>query len=182
MSLVAGRPEADRHTFTQQGERWQYEETLGYADTVYIVGGGHVGLALSRALAPLELRIVVIDERPEVETLKRNRWAHEKCVVPFDSVAEEIPEGQGTYVIIATPQHSADESVLRQLVGKRLRYLGMLGSTTKVRQIMANMREDGFSEEELSSVRSPVGLPIGSHTPAEIAISIAAEIIKVKNG
>lgn len=181
MSLVAGRPEGDRHTFTHQGERWQYEETLGYADTVYIVGGGHVGLALSRALAPLELRIVVIDERPEVETLKRNRWAHEKCVVPFDSVAEEIPEGEGTYVVIATPQHSADECVLRQLVRKRLRYLGMLGSTTKVRQIMANMREDGFSEEDLGRVRSPVGLPIGSHTPAEIAISIAAEIIKVKN-
>jgi len=180
--LVPGQPEGDRHAFTRsEQDRWRYEETLGCLDNVYIVGGGHVGLALCRALAPLNVRIVVMDERPDVDTLRQNRWAHEKRIVPFDSVGEHIPEGKGTYVVISTPRHSADECVLRQLIRRPLRYLGMLASTTKVHQIMTHMRADGFSEEVLGRVRSPVGLPINSRTPAEIAISIAAEIIKVKN-
>lgn len=182
LSVREGEPAGDPHHFTRSGDdRWRYEETLGLVDSVYIVGGGHVGMALSRALAPLDLRVVVMDERRELETLRENRWAQQKQVIPFDEVGEHIPEGDGTYVVISTPRHSADECVLRQIIRKPLRYLGMLASTRKVTQIKTHMRADGFSDEVLGRVRSPVGLPINSHTPAEIAISIAAEIIKVKN-
>jgi len=172
----------ERHTFTQTAnEDWLYEERLGLAGTVYIIGGGHVGLALSRALATLDLRVVVIDERPHVETMRRNRYAHERRVVAFDAVGDGIPEGDSTYVVIATPAHSADECVLRQVVCKRVRYLGMLGSRTKVREIMAHMRADKFPEDALRRVHAPVGVPISSHTPAEIALSIAAQIVQVRN-
>ncbi len=175
-------PKEDRYAFEQTADGpWAYEQTLGRTATVYIIGGGHVGLALSRALAPLDVRIVVMDERPDVDTLLRNRWAHEKHILPFESVAGHIPDGKDTYVVIATHRHSADECVLRQLVRRRLRYLGMMGSKAKVREIMDRLRADGFAEQELQRVHAPIGLPIGSHTPAEIAISITAEIIKVRN-
>lgn len=160
---------------------WSYEESLGSGDTVYIVGGGHVSLALSRTLAALDLRIVVMDERPDVETMRRNRYAHEKRIVRFDRVAGEIPAGEAAYVVIATPGHRADESALRQLAAKPLRYLGMLGSEGKVRAILEHLRADGFAEETLARLHAPIGLPIASHTPAEIAISIAAEIVQERN-
>jgi xanthine dehydrogenase accessory factor len=160
---------------------WLYEEAVGPVGTVYIAGGGHVCLALSRILATLGLRIVVLDDRPDVDTLRQNPFADEKLIIPFDEVGRHVPEGDASYALIMTPSHRADEAVLRQLAPKRLGYLGLMGSATKVRQIFGRMRAAGFSDEVLGRVHAPVGLPIHSHTPAEIAVSIAAEIIQVRN-
>ena len=161
--------------------RWIYTEKIRPPDTLYIVGGGHVGLALSRVMSALDFRIVVFDTRPDVETLAQNVFAHEKRVMPFAEVGPAIPAGTRSYAVIMTPSHAADELVLRQLVHKRLRYLGLMASRRKARLILGKLRAEGCPDKFLQNVHSPVGLPIASHTPAEIAISIAAEIIQLRN-
>lgn len=173
-AVPAAGPAADPETGAA------YREVFGPAGRVYLCGGGHVSLALSRVLATLDFHITVLDDRPEVATLAANEWAHAKVIVPFAEAGSRIPDGQDVYAIICTPSHRADEEVLRQLAGRSLRYLGMLGSRRKVAEILARMRRDGFSEEALGRLRSPIGVQIGSRTPAEIAVSIAAEMIAVR--
>lgn len=150
-------------------------------DTLYIIGGGHVSLALSRLMSLLEWRIVVLDDRPEVETLKNNHWTEAKIITAFHDVARHIPPGARSWVVIMTPSHRADETVLRQLIDRPLRYLGMMASRHKAAEVMDQLRRDGVGEELLRRVHAPVGLPISSHTPAEIAVSIAAQLIQVRN-
>lgn len=160
---------------------WIYEENLGIRNTAYIVGGGHVGLAMSKVLALLDFYTIVIDDRPDVSTLKENIYADEIMTLPYDKIQEYIPEGNNNYVIIMTPSHRGDETSLKQVISKKLAYIGMMGSSKKVKEVFSNMRKSGFSEEELKKIYSPIGLSIKSNTPEEIAISIAAEIIQVKN-
>ncbi|MCX6738564.1 MAG: XdhC family protein [Candidatus Parcubacteria bacterium] len=160
---------------------WFYEETIGQKNTAYIFGGGHVCLALSPVLASLGFRIAVLDERPFINTLQENKWCDQLFISPFETLPNLIKEGQSSYAFIMTPSHIHDEMVLRGLLGKNLKYIGMMASKTKVAEIFANLEKDGFSKEKLKMVHSPIGLSIKSRTPAEIAISIAAEVIQVKN-
>jgi xanthine dehydrogenase accessory factor len=164
-----------------RGGRAFYTETLRPPDTLYIVGSGHVGLALSRVMSMLDFRIVVFDQRPDVDTLTRNVFAHEKRVLSFDRVGRHVRSGDRSYVAIMTHSHRSDEAVLRQLFGKRLRYVGLMASPRKAELVFDRLRSEGVPERLLRNVRSPIGLPIASHTPAEIAISIAAEIIQTRN-
>ena len=113
--------------------------------------------------------------------MEANVYAQEKHVVSYNSLGKHVSEGERSYVVIMTYGHLADEKVLRQLAGKKLRYLGLLGSPAKIAQIFASLKKKGVSAASLKKVHAPVGLPIHSHTPEEIAISIAAEIIQVKN-
>lgn len=179
LSFTVGESSASE--FRQvSADNWRYQQTLGLYPTAYLIGGGHVSLALSKILATLDFSIVVLDERAELDTLRDNTYAQDKIIIPFTDVHEHIPDGQDHYAIIMTPSHQSDEKVLMQLLEKRLRYLGMLGSKTKVKAIMERLRQR-FPEERLRHVHAPAGLSIHSHTPAEIAISITAELIKVKN-
>ena len=161
----------------REGE-WRYREPVGSTDTVYLIGGGHVSLALSKLLSELNVRIVVLDERAHVSTFVENRWAHEKIVVPFAQAAARIPDGPQVFVVIMTPGHQADEEVLRQLAERPLRYLGLMGSATKIAGMFQRLEQAGIDRRALARVHAPVGVAIGSQTPAEIAISIAAEIIR----
>ena len=110
-----------------------------------------------------------------------NTYAQEKQVVSYKSIGKHVSEGKQSYVVIMTFGHQADELVLGQLAGKKLRYLGLMGSPAKIAQIFASLKKKGVGAASLKKVHAPVGLPIHSHTPEEIAISIAAEIIQVKN-
>jgi len=160
---------------------WHYLEEAGQRPTITIIGGGHVGLALSRVMAELNFHIVVLDDRPNVATMAENTYAQEKQVVGYKSIGRHVSEGRQNYVVIMTFGHQADELVLKQLAGKKLRYLGLMGSPAKIRQIFSSLKKKGISSANLKRVHAPVGLSINSQTPEEIAISIAAEIIQVKN-
>jgi len=173
--------ETTPHTFSSEGESWSYIGPIGLEDTLYIIGGGHVGLALSRIMATLPFRLVVIDNRPELPTMAANRWAHERHVVDFDHIGDHVSEGHNSWVVIMTFGHSHDRRVLEGLLGKRFAYLGLMGSKAKVRQMFAAMLADGIPKAQLGAVKAPIGVSIGSHTPEEIAISVAAEIIAVRN-
>lgn len=163
------------------GDDWTYAEETGLRPTLTIIGGGHVGLALSRVMAGLDFHVRVLDDREDLATLEENVFAQEKHVVAFRHVGRLVEEGSQSYAVIMTHGHQADEMVLRQLAGKKLRYLGLLGSAAKNARLFANLARKGVSRRALARVHAPVGLPIHSHTPEEIAISIAAEIISIKN-
>ena len=165
----------------RSAEDWMYQEEAGQRPTVTIIGGGHVGLALSRVMADLNFHIVVLDDRAKVATMAANTYAQEKQVVSYKSIGKHVSEGNQSYVVIMTFGHQADERVLEQLARKKLCYLGLMGSPAKIAQIFASLKKKGVSPASLKKVHAPVGLPIHSHTPEEIAVSIAAEIIQVKN-
>ena len=182
ISLISDSNSSENNVFKQTSKsEWSYEENIGMRNIAYIIGGGHVGLAVSRILSTLEFYVVVIDDRSEVSTLIENTYADEIITIPFDEVRNCIPEGDSNYVVIMTPSHRADEIALKQLIHKELAYLGMMGSSRKVEEVFNNLKEAGITEEKLKKVHAPIGFPIKSNTPEEIAISIAAEIIQVKN-
>jgi len=179
LEFEAGTSRPTSNTTTAHG--WSFVTTLGLLDTLTIVGGGHCALALSRVMTTLPFRVVVLDERPGLPTMIANSFAHELRVVPYPDIVREIPQGDRSWVVVMTFGHAHDEVVLRAIEGMELRYLGLMGSQAKVRQMFDRMRSDGVSPEFLSSITAPVGISIGSHTPEEIAVSIAAEIIRMKN-
>ncbi len=161
---------------------WRATQPVGLVETLTIVGGGHVALALSRVVATLPFRIVVLDDRPGLPTMTGNRHAHETRRLDYAEVAAAVPVGEHSWAVIMTHGHRHDQAVLERLLGLELRFLGMMGSAAKVRTIFANLEARGIPADRLATVRAPLGLPIGSHTPEEIAISIAAELVAVRNG
>jgi xanthine dehydrogenase accessory factor len=164
----------------QPGPTWRYRERLGFSDQLTIVGGGHVSLALSQVVAALDFELTVLDDRANLPTLNANDAAHHRRVIDYENVADEIPSGPHQYVVVMTVGYRTDAVVLRHLLRYSFRYLGVMGSTVKVAELRRGLREAGFSEEETNRLRGPIGLPINSQTPEEIAISIAAELIQVR--
>jgi len=166
----------------RDGEEWSCRNPLGSPDEIYIAGGGHVSLALSRIMATLPFHIEVFDTRPDLPTMLENQWAHGGHVLSWKEFPSMIREGNHAWVIIMTHGHRDDAEVLRNLIGVNLRYLGLMGSVAKVARLFEDLKGEGIPAEELNRVWAPIGLPIGSHTPEEIAVSIAAEIIQIRNG
>ena len=159
----------------------RYSESVGTADTATLIGGGHVSLALSPLLTGLGMRVHVLDNRDGLKTMAENRFARERRVIDYEDIQAYIPEGRQSFVCIMTFAHQYDEFVLRRLIDMELRYLGMIGSLKKIKTIFEHLKTDGVPQAALNRVHAPIGLDIGSNTPEEIAVSIAAEIIALKN-
>lgn len=160
---------------------WDLADPTDKEKQIYIFGAGHVGLALSKIMHALDFTIHIFDDRKDLNTLRDNIYANHSKIVDYKSVSHLIPEGENIFVVIMTFGHLSDEIVLRQLISKNIKYLGMMGSAKKVASIYKNLAEEGTPASILKKVDAPVGIPIGSQTPAEIAVSIAAKIIEVKN-
>ncbi|MBU8892542.1 MAG: XdhC family protein [Bacteroidales bacterium] len=160
---------------------WEYTEQIGLKPTLYIFGAGHVSLPMSQIFRVLDFTVVVYDNRDELSTFENNQFAHRKEIVDFKDISSLVPEGENSYAVIMTVGHKSDELVLKQLATKNLKYLGMIGSKNKVKTIHDSLINKGISEADLAKVDSPIGLSINSKSTAEIAISIAAKIIQVKN-
>lgn len=167
--------------FTETENSWLYEERIGLRNMLFIVGGGHVSLALSRIMKTLDFHITVLDDRPNLATMEANTFANDKKIIKYSDIAQYIPEGENIYVAIMTFGHRSDELVLEQLINKNVKYLGLMASKNKKQTLFTNLEQKGIKKELLERVHSPIGIPINSITPEEIAISIAAEIIAVKN-
>lgn len=160
----------------QPGPAWRYREQLGFRDQLVIVGGGHVSLALSQVASNLEFEITVLDDRADLPTLDANHFAHHRQQVEYETLT--VPPGPHCYVVVMTVGYRTDAVVLRQLLGHAYRYLGVLGSATKVAELRRVLAAEGL---DLSELRGPVGVPINSRLPEEIAVSVAAELIQVRN-
>ncbi|OGT52798.1 MAG: xanthine dehydrogenase [Gammaproteobacteria bacterium RIFCSPHIGHO2_12_FULL_42_13] len=171
------------HEFVRYSEEnWCYKEKLGYKNLLSIIGGGHCSLAFSEIMRQMDFYINVYDKRPELKTMLENNAAHEKHVIAdYAELAYLIPPGRNHYVVIMTFGYRTDDIVLRALLNKEFRYLGLLGSKAKIKKMFAAYRKENFLEQQIQYVYTPAGIPIKSRTPEEIAISIAAEIIREKN-
>ncbi|MGB3867836.1 MAG: XdhC family protein [Flavobacteriales bacterium] len=165
----------------QDPQHWQYRERLGSMPRIIILGAGHVGLALSRTMDQLGFHVLLMDDRADLNTMAANQWAHARSVVDYANIGNVIADDPELYIVLVSFGYRTDDILVRQLVRKRFKYLGMMGSVEKIRKLLADMRKDGFTEEEIARIRTPIGLPINSKTPEEIAVSIAAEVISVKN-
>jgi xanthine dehydrogenase accessory factor len=160
---------------------WEYTEQIGVKPTMYIFGAGHVSVPLSEVFRVLDFKVVVFDNRNELSTFENNNHAHQKHIIDYKNIGDLVEEGNNSYAVIMTVGHKSDEIVLKQLVTKNLKYLGMIGSKNKVKTIYESLMNNGIYEADLAKVDSPIGLSIKSKTTAEIAISIAAKVIQVKN-
>jgi xanthine dehydrogenase accessory factor len=112
----------------------------------------------------------------------KNDFAHQKIILThYEQLNELIPSGKNHYVVIMTMGYRTDDLALRALLGKEFKYLGLLGSKTKIQKMMNTYGQEGLNTDYLQRIHAPIGLDIKSETPEEIAVSIMAEIIAVKN-
>ncbi len=171
----------EQYSYEAYDDQWKYLEIIGIQKTVNIIGAGHVGYSVSRIFSQLGFNVVMFDNRPDLEMLQNNPFANYKHIINYNDIDNLIEEGKNSFVIIMTNNHQHDVDVLEKVLGKRLGYIGLMGSKAKVAKFRTILINKGFTEDELNKVHAPIGIDIASITPDEIAISIAAEVIKVKN-
>ena len=165
-----------------KSEDFTYTEQLGFRDDLYIIGGGHCALALSELMSKMDFHISLFDDRPELNTIEKNRFAHAIQIVDsYADIGAEVSASEHSYVVVMTLGYKSDEAVIRALIDKDFKYFGVLGSNAKMSVMLRKLSKEGLPAEKLERIRTPIGIPIHSRTPEEIAISIAAEIIAVKN-
>ena len=160
---------------------WEFNETIGFKETITIVGGGHVGLAVSQLFKLLNFHVVVLDNRENLNTLKANCFADQKQVIDYVDIEKHLKQGNDSYVVIMTNKYTDDKLVLSKIIKKNYKFIGVLGSKSKLKTMWKVLLKEGFAQQELNAIHAPIGLHIKSQTPEEIAVSIAAEIIAVKN-
>lgn len=180
--------EKDEGVFSCRARQYQVEgrmlyiEPLVQAGAVYIFGGGHVARELVPVLAHVGFRCVVMDDREEFCSPQRFPMACRTVVGDMERIADHLTICEKDYVCVMTRGHSTDYLVQRQVLACRPRYVGVIGSRNKVAMVTERLLEDGFSREEIAACHMPIGTRICAETPAEIAISIAGELIAVRAG
>ncbi|HPM04271.1 MAG TPA: XdhC/CoxI family protein [Candidatus Cloacimonas sp.] len=180
--LSSGASVADRQTgMICGGQVKVFIEPLYQAETLYIIGAGHCGRALGQMARLTGFRVVLIDNRSEIILSDLSQYCHQAVLHDYADLGQIIDFSPQSWVVIMTHGHLHDKEVLEQCLRKPLCYLGMIGSKKKVAETFANMKQKGFSDLELSKCHAPIGLPIGSQTPYEIAVSILAELIGLRH-
>ena len=167
------------HGDSDDGKRYIVED-VGSAPRMYLFGAGHVSCEVAKLAVGLGFNVTVIDDRADF--CNSERFPGCTCVVidSFESLPD-FPADERSYVVIMTRGHAFDKDVLRWALGKRPYYLGMIGSKTKRDALYKKLHEEeGFPMEQLRAVNCPIGLTIYAETPAEIAVSVMAEIIAVR--
>ena len=150
------------------------------AEKLLILGGGHVGLAIARFAAELDFLVTVADHRPEFAASERFPEKVQTRCGDYLDVVDQFLFSDSTYVVIATPSHQFDLECVRAILGKKYRYAGFVGSRRKTKMVLDTLIGEGFDRKEVISLRAPIGANIGAQTPAEIAVSILAELIAAR--
>ena len=146
-----------------------------------IVGGGHVGKAVADLAYDLDFNVWVVDDRDTIVSEDRFPRAEQRLVGGVDEILPDLPIDSNTYCLIVTRGHNHDEEALYHLAERGARYVGLIGSTRKIKMIYDDMLEEGVSSDALQNVFAPLGIDIGSQTVPEIAVSICAELVSHRN-
>ena len=146
--------------------------------TVYVFGGGHVSFFLVRAAKLAGFKAKVIDDRPAFANKERFPDADDTIVMDFERGWGAFDFGQDDYVVLVTRGHQHDQHILEQIYDCQARYLGMIGSKSKIAKMWQRLEAKGIDRTYLDRVHAPIGLNIGADSPEEICISIMAEIIR----
>jgi xanthine dehydrogenase accessory factor len=186
--MRTGKPQRQQFGFSPDeepemvcgGEMEIFVEPILHTPTIYLFGAGHISFALAKISKMLGFRVFVIDDRKDFAVEERFPDADSIMVEDFENAFSKINIDKRSYIVIATSSHQDDERVLGQAVLTPARYIGMVGSKNKVKTLFDNLSSRGVERQLLEKVHSPIGLEIHAETPEEIAISIMAEIIKVR--
>lgn len=146
---------------------------------LFICGGGHVAKELADIASYLDFRIQVMDSRPDFANSDRFPYAEKVICAPFGELSSHLEED--SFYAVVTPGHQDDYTCVKQILNSSYTYLGMIGSHKKIATSYEKLLSEGISKAQIDSIHAPIGLPIGAITPGEIAISILAEMIKIKN-
>lgn len=157
-----------------------YAEQFAYDGRVYIFGGGHLAQEVVPLLTHLDFTCVVIDDREEFSRPELFPGAAEVLQLDFKRLPEQLSLQQNDYAAVMTRGHLHDADVERFLLHTAAGYIGVVGSRRKAQLTRETLLSEGYSEQQLDRIITPVGLDIGSETPAEIAVSIAAQLIQVR--
>ncbi len=189
--LVAGAPapdvdlapatEADRSAVTLTDGRRVRAERLEAPSAVIICGAGHVGQALAPVTAGVGFRVIVLDDRPEYADPHRFPHGTLVNVIPeFDDAFAGLTVTEHTLIVVVTRSHRHDLTALVQALHTPARYIGLMSSRAKRKLMVEALRERGFGDADLERIHSPIGVAIAAETPAELAISIVAELIQAR--
>lgn len=148
-----------------------------------IVGAGHIAVPLCELGALCDFSVIVIDDRPQFANRSRFPRADEVIAADIRQTVSALAADPETYVVLVTRGHSLDVECLTTILDRPLPYIGMIGSKRRVRAVFDLLaREQGIARAQLERVHAPIGLAIRAETPAEIAVSIMAQIIAVRRG
>ena len=177
-SVVKDGPVA--HFYSEDGSL-TVVETYMPRPRMIILGGGHIALALTQMAKACDFYVVVFDDRPMFANDARFPFADEVVCDDFANLFTRLNIRKNDYVVIVTRGHKHDQECLEGVLkGDAPAYTGMIGSRRRIAIVMKQLEAAGYSKERLEDVYSPIGIRIGAVTPAEISISILAEIIEIK--
>lgn len=158
-----------------------FAERFGAAPQIVVCGGGHVGLAVVRLAKFLGLQVLALEDRPQYALPMQQAGADEVIDQPFEWALQRVPGGTETYFVVVTRAHSYDVACLEQILRKPAAYVGMMGSRGRSALVRRQLLDAGLDAERVEALHAPIGLSIGSQSAEEIAVSILAELIQVKN-
>lgn len=147
-----------------------------------IVGGGHVGLSIARIGAIVGFSVAVLDDRPEFANPERFPMAEEVMCGEVGAELDATRIDGTTYIVLVSRGHTVDALALRHTVSRGPAYLGMIGSRRRTATVLQQLRDEGYSSDDLARVHTPIGLDINAETPEEIALAILAEIVLIRKG
>ena len=174
---LAGRPQT-----APLFEDGMYTEPMGWDGVLYLFGGGHVGQALAPMLSQVGFRVVVFDSREEIAQPQNFPGAEKVVLGSFENIGEQVQLTRRDYAVVMSPGHQHDLEVLGQVLEQRPYYVGCMGSRKKKAFLWGELERRGFSREQIETIHLPIGLDIGGETPAEIAVSVTAQLIQVRAG
>lgn len=181
--LCGALPEQDVAALCQAAAvrtRTHFAIPLEPGERAVIFGAGHCAQALAPVLSSVGFRVTVYDDRPEIARAAFFPQAERVICAPYDRIGENLQLEEGDYIVVMTSNHSGDLVVQEQVLRADHAYVGMLGSRNKRAYIYKKLMEAGIDQAMIDRVHTPVGLAIKAVTPAEIAISIAAEMIMIR--
>jgi len=149
-------------------------------EKLLILGGGHVGRSVAAMAIELDFKVTIADDRKALLAPERFPPGVKTICGSYADVAREFPLDSASYVVIVTRAKASDLECIRAILGRTYRYAGFIGSTRKAKILLDQLRADGFPREKVAAVHSPIGLDIKAETPAEIAVSILAELVAVR--
>ncbi len=156
-------------------------ESLAPQATLYIFGAGHLAMELAPIAKRVHFQVVVVDDRAFFADPERFPEADEVLAIPFETAFESLPVDGNSFIVIVTRGHLHDGAVLQQAVASPAAYIGMIGSRAKISTVYRDLESKGIARERLEQVHAPIGLHIKARLPEEIAVSILAELIQVRN-
>jgi xanthine dehydrogenase accessory factor len=168
-------------SYYKSDEDWHYSEWWHNQLIAHIFGAGHVSLPTSELLVKLGFKVFLYDNRLDINTYADNDIVYAKKVIDYNDIEASININKDDYVLLMTHKFVEDRLLLTQLLKNQYKYLGVLGSDNKIKVMNSALLDLGCSQAQLDRVFAPIGLPIKSQSVDEIAVSIVAEIIAVKN-